>query len=378
MGLTDASFLWLLVGLSVVATAATVAGWRRLAGSGPLPVLGRIGAVVVTNLLVLLTVGAWFNDSYLFYATWADPFGSLQTTPTSSAGAAVGHSSVLGASHRDPLTGPGATSLPPDPASRALAATYTVTGSASGITAPVLVLLPTGYFARTNATRRYPVVEGFPAYPGTINGVTADFSVRDVQATLVAQHRVGPAIWVVPTVEVPAGTDTECVNGPRGTTQAETWVTHDVPLWLQRHYRVEPGAQSWATFGMSAGGWCAAMTAFLHPGEYGAAIVLGGYFAPQWSNWVPYPTGSAAYRRYDLVALAGRKPPAISLFVYTSQQDPESYPTTSAVLAAARPPLSVTALVANGGGHLLANWTPVFPKALSWLGTHLTGFRPVG
>ncbi len=374
MGLTDASFLWLVVALACAAALGTVLGWRRLAGPGPLPVLGRVGALLGTNLLVLLAVAVALNDANLFYVSWADLTGSLHTTVvTAHAGGSLKGVFTKPAPGQNPLLA-NASALPSDPAGHKYEQTFTVSGPASGITSQVSVVLPQGYFDPGNATQRYPVVEAFHGYPGTGTNFTQNFSFSSTNQELVAQHKMGPVIWVIPTVWLPADTDTECVNGPAGTPQVETWISQDVPLWLQAHYRVQAARTSWATFGYSAGGFCAAMTTFLHPAEYGAAIALGGYYAPDWGSWVPYPVGSPGYERYDLIHLAATDPPPVALYAFASKQDNLAHPSTRAIAAAARPPLSVTANTADDGGHRLSTWTPIFGPALTWLGTHVPGF----
>ena len=374
MGLTDAGLLWFIIALAVGGAATLVVQWHRLSGAGAVPVLGRIGAILGLNLLVLLAAGVVVNDQYDFFVSWSDLIGSESTTVvTTHAGGSVAQAVTA-----DP-PGPSSSQAPPQLPVAAAAGTdtqYEVTGTVSGVTAPVVVILPPGYSDPANANRRYPVVEAFPGYPGSAIGVLRHFNLAGTNDVLVASHRMAPTLFVIPTTWTPPGRDTECVNGPPGTTQTETWVAQDVPAWVQSHFRVQPGRASWATFGMSAGGWCAAMTAMLHPSRFAAAIVLGGYFRPDWGNWVPYPPGALAVRRYDLVTLARTAPPPVALWVYTSAQDTLSGPSTRALLAAARAPLSVTADVASSGGHRLSQWTPVLSPALQWLGTNVPGFAP--
>ncbi len=378
MGLTDPTLLWLLVIIAVAAAVATVVGWPRLAGARALAVLGRVGVLLGTYLLVLLVAAVALNDANLFYVRWPDLFGDLHTTVSAEhAGGPVKNVFTRPVAGTSPLLA-GASDLPPDPTDRSNDTTVTVSGGASGITAPVTVVLPKGYFDPANATRRYPVVEAFPGYPAPSQDVPLHFPLSPTNQQLVTSVAMGPVIWVIPTVWYPAGRDSECVNGPPGTPQVETWITQDVPRWLQAHYRVQPARSSWATFGSSAGGWCAAMVALLHPDQYGAAISLGGYFSPKWGNWVPYPVGSAGYERYDLVRLARTNPPPVALYAFASRQDNVAYPSTRALVAAARAPLAVTANTADDGGHRLSVWTPIFAPALAWLGAHVPGFAPGG
>ena len=118
----------------------------------------------------------------------------------------------------------------------------------------------------------------------------------------VAAHRVRPMIVVSPNVQVPRAADTECVNGQPGETQMETFVPQDVPRWVADHFRARADRGSWATIGLSSGGYCAAMAAMLHPAQYGGAPVMAGYFRPRFdSSYQPLRSGDAAQRRVGAV-----------------------------------------------------------------------------
>src|SRR5947209_7907967 len=94
-----------------------------------------------------------------------------------------------------------------------------------------------------------------------------------------ARHRTSPY------GATPQGVDTEGVNGGPGQPKVETWLTRDVPDWTAQHFRVKAQRNAWATIGYSAGGYVAAMATVLHSAQYGAGIVLGGYFRP---NFGPF------------------------------------------------------------------------------------------
>jgi hypothetical protein len=104
---------------------------------------------------------------------------------------------------------------------------------------------------------------------------------------------------------------------------------------------------------------------------------MGGYFQPEFgASYQPFAAGSVAAERYNLIALAQKDPPPVALWVQTSHSDSVSYPSTSQLLAAARAPLSIHAVVLEHAGHRFGVWTPLVPKALTWLGTNIPGFRP--
>jgi pimeloyl-ACP methyl ester carboxylesterase len=182
-------------------------------------------------------------------------------------------------------------------------------------------------------------------------------------------------VVVSPSTEIPPGTDTECVDGGPGAPQVERFLTVDVPTWVRQHFAVVARRTSWATLGLSAGGWCAAMAALRHPAQYGAAVVMGGYFAPDFSARYRPLTASAA-ARYDLVRLEQRRRPPVALWLETSRNDRLSYPSSAAFLRAVAPPTAVDATVLLDGGHRLSLWRPMVGSALDWVGARIPGFRP--
>ena len=375
MSLTSPVLVAILALLVVISVAASVWIWPRLANTRVVTVLGRLGLLIVVNVCVLLLSFALLNDQFQFFSDWTDLMGTASTQVTSSqaGGAASLAAQVPVASPTSAVATATATTV----SSAGNGTVYSVTGGQSGVTSNVLVYLPKGYADPANATRRYPVLIGFGGYPSTVYQLANGFRISGTLEALTGRGALGPVIAVFVQPWTPAGRDTECVNGGGGAgDQVETWAAVDVPAWLTVHFRAVTARSGWATWGMSAGGWCAAMTAMLHPDRFAAAISLGGYFRPSWGNWQPFHAGDPRLHRYDLVALAGSSPPPVALWVFTSKPDGLGYPSTTALMAAAHPPLSVTAQVAASGGHRFSTWQPWLPVALTWLGRNVSGFAP--
>jgi Putative esterase len=377
MSLTGSGFLFLVAALTVAAFVTLVVVWPALAGHGPGRVAARVGMLLLVNVLVLLTAATQLNAAFLFFADWTDLRGALGGAPTVTAVARGGTASraasrtVAGAAAR------AATRLPPLPAGVGSAGviSYTVRGAASGLTGAVVVQLPPTYRDPRRAAQRYPVIETFHGYAGYPSLWITLMNLGGVMAQQVAAGKMQSALIVSPQIEFPGGVDTECVNGRPGNPQIETWLTQDVPNWVTHTFRVRTVRSSWATIGLSAGGWCAAMATMLHPAQYSAAIVLGGYFRPEFGPFYePYPPNSPLTRRYDLVALARRRPPPIAMWLETSHADAVSYRSSAAFLKVTRPPLSVDAVVLQHAGHRLALWQAILPRSLAWLGANVPGF----
>ena len=253
-------------------------------------------------------------------------------------------------------------------------ARYLVTGARSGVRAPVLVRLPAAYFDPAWSARRFPVIETFHGAPGHAEQWLAKLHLGQALERSEQEGRIAPAIVVSPSMNYPTDGDRECVDaGPSGPA-LETWATQDVPDWVEHTFRARSDRDSWATIGLSAGGWCAAMASMLHPDRYRAAAVLSGYFRPQFPGPSPLAPGPKA-QRYDLVALAGTAPPPVALWLVTSPQDGASYPTSRAV-SSARAPLAVTSVVLHGQDHSWTVWGALLPQILTWLGRTASGFAP--
>jgi S-formylglutathione hydrolase FrmB len=252
---------------------------------------------------------------------------------------------------------------------------YQVTGARSGVRAEVLVRLPAAYFDPGQAGRRFPVIETFHGMPGHAPQWLGKLRIGERLDELVAAGGISPAIIVSPDLNYPDQTDSECVDGGRA--QLETWATTDVPDWVGRTFRARGDKDAWATVGLSAGGWCAAMATMLHPDRYRAAIVLSGYFRPQFAagSAASAALSAAAVSRYDLVALAHRSPPPVAVWLLTSALDRASYP-TSVALGTAKGPLAVTSQVLAGQDHSWTVWARAEPVALAWLARAAPGFAP--
>ncbi len=373
---------WFLAGVVTVTVAAfvvLVVFWNSFSGRSAGRVAARVGMLVLVNVLVLLTAAVRLNDQYLFFASWADLHGAITGNIVKTHLARGGDA---GTAARQRVTGSVAQAparVPPLARGSVNASgfgTFQVHGRASGITGTVAVQLPPGYLTASAASRRYPVLEAFSGYPGTPDQWIRVMNLSGAMARQVSLGHMRSALIVEPQEWVPAGVDTECVNGSPGNPQVETWLTVDVPHWVAQTFRVVTQRSSWATIGLSAGGYCAAMAGLLHPAQYGGVINMGGYYRPELSPFYqPYPPHTPLAARYDLVALARRSPPPLALWTETSHMDAISYRSSAEFLRVTHAPLSVHAVVLQNAGHRIGVWQALLPESLQWLGSTLPGFR---
>ena len=371
MSLTGPALLVVVLLLTGAAFAGCVAVQPRLVVPGLRYVLARGLSLLLVNGLVLLSALVAFNDHYQFFADTTDLgnalFGTTQSQVQFHAGGGVTPVGAQPAPTGSPTGTPGSEDL-------AGVQSYVVQGD--GVRGRVLVSLPKDYSSPDAATRRYPVLLGLHGYPGGPTQMFTSMGLRRQLDRAVARHDVSDAVILSPEWEVPGGIDTECVDGGTHGPAVETWLTRVVPAWAAATFRLLPAPGSWSTVGLSAGGWCAAMLALRHPQQFGAAVVLGGYFAPEFEKtYRPFGPHSATAKAYDLVRLAARAAPRVALFVETSKADSLSYPSTLRLLRAARPPTSVDAVVLTHAGHRLSVWADEIPHAYRWLGSQ-PGFAP--
>ncbi|WP_380170913.1 alpha/beta hydrolase [Kineococcus sp. DHX-1] len=368
MGLASPVTQWVAIGVACAALVAIVVGWRLLARRGVLALLGRAASLIAVNLTVLVAVFLVVNSKFGLYSDWDDLLGiqsaqSAATTTTSGGGN-------------------GGTTTVSDPKAEQIAGydgrvfRAQVPGPASGVTGTVLVMLPAGYGTKPAPAGGYPVIEAFHGYPGTPQQWLEAMDVMPSVDGAVARRQIVSPILVFPDLEIPAGRDTECVNGGPGEPQLETWMSKDVPDWVESHYQAARTASSWATMGLSMGAWCANQMTMLHPDRFGATISFGGYFKPNFGSWKPFALNSPAGQRLDLVTLAKVSPPAVRVWALASKSDSLSWPSTSALAAAAHGPLQVTMVTQQQGGHRTSIWAGFVPQALDWLGENLQGFAP--
>ena len=372
MELTGWPFATVVTVLALTAPAAVLSLWGRLRGGAVLRTVQRLGLVAWCQLSAVLVTAVLVNNQFDLYESWDDLFGAddgqgapVQIDPT-RAGSAHGGSAagdMPSANRFGALQGSG----------RVM--NERVRGPRSGVTSKIWVLLPAGYTDPGNASRHYPVVMFLPGYPGTPTTWLHALDLQRVMDAEVAAGRVPPFIAVLPTMNVAAPRDTECVDVVDGPKVA-TWLAQDVPQIVAAQTRALPPGAAWAATGYSTGGFCAAKLALSYPQTFASAAVLAGYFSPS----SDLTTGDL-YGGSELVRqqndpqwlITHRAPPAVHLLTVWSAQDPETSGPTRSFLASVRPPLTADQIALSKGGHNTSVWLGVLPQVLRWLGAHTHG-----
>lgn len=352
-GVTGIGTTLLAWALALAAVAAVTRSWAHLGRPGVGNVVRRVVAQLLVTVLLALAVGITVNREGLWFVSWRD----VQSVFT---GPPAGEVTQHGATPRQaPTSTPPAwgaagaavvASPPPSLDARTGLRVYRVTGRASGYTGTVYAWLPPTGTPRS-------ALQVFHGYPVSAQSAFANLGLAGHGHDVLRRTVVLIPDWS------PHELDTECVDGPA--VKMETWLTTDVPAWAVQTFGVRPDRDAWAALGYSAGGWCAAMAAMRHPDTYAAGVSMGGYMRPVFS--ASYRPVAPAGGEYDLPLLARRTPPAVSLLVQYSDHDTLVAPSSKELVAAARPPLSVTQWSTPDSGHRVGAWKPLLPRALRWL-----------
>lgn len=349
--------------------------------------IGDLLVQIVSQLLVIvfaiLAVASTLNVQYDWYANWSDLgndlFGQTPTAVVQQAGPAQRpvegkHAEDADRTAAQKYAGERGKferglKLARHPGQNGQAFTVQIPGQGQGKSGTVTIWLPDAYTS-AQSNRIYPAIEAYHGLPGSDRTWLKAGKLGATMGKLIAGRQISASIVVLPNV-LPGDVDTECLDS--GRYQMETWLTKTVPDWVVAHLRVHADTGGWATMGYSLGGWCSAMSGFLHPDRYAAAIILGGYFKPLFYKYVPF---SKVPERYDLLPAVAKTPPDIAVWIEISGSDRISGPSSAQFVKEARAPMSVTSVTYANAGHRFSVWMDVYPQSLVWLGSTLPAFSP--
>jgi len=131
-----------------------------------------------------------------------------------------------------------------------------------------LVVLPSGY---STSRARYPVVYFLHGLPAT------SLTYRANRWLAQALAEAGSAILVEPQGARATDRDPEYLDWGRGRNWA-TYVTTELPEYVDSHFRTIRSRRGRALIGLSAGGYGAAMLGLNHLGRFAAIESWSGYF----------------------------------------------------------------------------------------------------
>ncbi|RLV01519.1 esterase [Streptomyces griseocarneus] len=384
MGLTSRSLLFTVVFVAVLCVGLTVWLWPRLAGRGALPVLGRLGSILVTQLAIMSVVLLAVNSANSFYGTWGQLLGRYDRAPgqvtavndtnASAAAVDVGKGGLIRPSGTENTEHMG---LPGGPKEQVGAVqSVRLVGRRSNVVEPAFVYLPPQYFQKQYERQRFPVIVAISGYPGGIDNLSKFLQIPKTASELQAQKKMQPTVIVMlrPTIAPPR--DTECVDVPGGP-QAETYFTKDVPEALRSAYRVGHEASAWGALGYSSGGTCALELAMRQPSVYPAAAALSADYKIKndlttGNLFGGGEEGKQREREHDLIwRLKNLPAPKVSVLVTSSKKGEKNFKETEKFLKAVKEPMNASKIILDEGSHNFTTWRREIGPSLEWMSKQL-------
>lgn len=384
MGLTSQSLETAVVTLAVVLVTLTVWLWPRLSGRGVLPVLGRLGSIVVTQVAIVCSLALAVNSSFEFYSSWDELLGRTEQAPVAvneGGGARYADAGSLRGGLVQPAGPQGldrVSGLPKGaPEEVGKVESVRIVGRRTRVINPAFVYLPPQYYQHQFRRQRFPVSVVISGYPGGIMNLAQHLKIPQTAGRLIAAGRMQPTVLVMvrPTIAPPR--DTECVDVPGGP-QAETFFTRDLPEAVKAAYRVGHDPSAWGAFGYSSGGTCALQLAMRSPGVYTSAVSLSGEYAIQDDLTTGKLFGGGAegdrrQRGHDLLwRLRNLPAPQVSALVSSSRLGEPNYGDTLRFIRAVKPPMTVDSIILPRGSHQFSTWRREVAPALEWQSRRLT------
>lgn len=242
---------------------------RRRVVPGPSPLRAGVSLAVGVLFVTLALVGMTALEPLLTDGLSTDLY---QLAPTAHAGAAgiIPKGVVLQEAYPSPALG--------------------------GAMRTVYIYLPPTYASAPGT--RFPVVYLLHGHPGHAPNWFISGHAAQIEDALIAAHRVRPLIMVAPDGNGTLYPTAQWANSYTHLQQMEDSVASDLVRWIDAHYRTLANPADRLIAGNSEGGFGAVNIALHHPGEFGAAISLGGYFEAV-GNVFGVGPAAAAYRAYN-------------------------------------------------------------------------------
>jgi S-formylglutathione hydrolase FrmB len=248
--------LWIWIGLSGIAAAVLVAGWRGTPW-------WRRGVSVLALPLCLLCAGLALNLWVGYFPTVQTAWNQLTAGPLPDQTDQV----TVVAMQKQGKVPPKGTVVPVE-----------IGDAASGFKhRGELVYLPPAWY-KTNPPPRLPAIM---MIGGEFNTPADWLRIGNAVTTIddfAAAHAGNAPVLVFVDSGGAFDNDTECVNGSRG--NAANHLTKDVVPYMISHFGVSPDRANWGIVGWSMGGTCAVDLTVMHPDRFSAFEDIAGDLSP--------------------------------------------------------------------------------------------------
>jgi S-formylglutathione hydrolase FrmB len=239
------------------------------------------------------------------------------------------------------------------------------------------VWLPPWYFTHPGA--QLPVLMLLAGSPGApADWLRAGGALTTATAYARLHHGYAPII-VLPDANGSFFGDTECVDGPAG--RAETYLTVDLPNFMQARFNATADPRRWAVAGLSEGGTCALDLVARHSDLFRTFADFSGDAAPNLGSF--HNTVALLYGG-SLREFAAHEPArwfgtdasrGVAGYFAVGTGDTSHVNIAEGLAAAARNNRIPTTLdLISGGGHDFSTWDRALTDAFPWIARRLSAY----
>lgn len=347
-------------------TTALVLAVRR--GGGRRHTALALAAVV----LVAATGAAQVNQQFQAYPTLRAALGLPLAAQVPWTAVPSRQQTVVPAPAGQPLST--AWTPPPDLPASGIVSIVDIPGRLSGFRArSAWVYLPPAYL--TSRRPLLPVLVLIAGQPGTPRDWFDGGQLNLLLDRYAAAHDGLAPVVVVPDPLGSRLANPLCVDSTAG--NAFTYLSRDVPDWIDATLQVDPDRATWAVGGVSAGATCALQLAVAAPRTFPTALVLSAQREPTLggrSRTVRkrFEGSQAAFRAANPVdVLRARRLPGSAAVVAVGAQDALYGPQADELATAMRAAGMTVRRATAPGGHSWVVWRAVLWQELPWLAGRL-------
>ncbi len=348
----------ILVGLGVVTVCVVV---LAIVFRHRLHWWGEVLVGILVVVLLAANVGGWVNRHFDYYPTLDDLLGRR----------AADEASIGSLDSSEVPT-------------RGKVVQLTIPGTTSGFDArPAQVYVPPAWFEKPRP--KLPVIVLLPGEPGqTSDWTRAGFA--DVTSDAYAKkHRGMTPIIVMADENGSITADSECVNGPVG--NVETYLTVDVPAFVEKRFDTATGPQQWAIAGLSEGGSCSAMVALRNPDVYRTFADYSGLLGPRSGDTNAigstvndlFHGDQAAFEAHEpSVIMRKHRFPQLGAWFEVGSDDTDPFAAQQELVPIARAAgIDTCSVTIPGGEHTFQVWAQAFRDSLPWIAGRLGITAPI-